>query len=495
MAPTVAQTLRIQQTRHSARWRQTQFLQSALLALVVGLSVAQILATVTSGLLGAVFTYLFVAFVGLQQCYSTQRKLADGNLNVLASIWLAKLGLTVFLLYVGWIPQLDPASSPEWGYDPQRYYQDAFDLSLDDWNTLSNLNYQGIIYYYGVIFYLLGHNPLIAALVNVFVTLLATLYLIRAAYEFKGQPGSRDWTLAYLLLIPEVVWYDVLTSRETLSAALLIFSTVAAGRYIVSTSRISFMATLALVGGGLVGILAVRTTMVLPGILAIVLMAVLLTPQGRFDFLQKALLVLLGISMLLAGPWVQSVIGGYDVDVAEIASGLVAFEKNVASEMEWSDRSAGFLLVPNNTLQAIIYTVPRVVLNIVAPLPNVNISLSDLGNGSWFAWQGLMTAITSVLNVLALPYVMAGFAFAYRHRRVRPGLLVLHISFWALFIAIAGGNMIIHERYRVMSSLFFYACAWQGFVSCARGQVRPYAYGWYASLALGGALFVAYKTF
>ena len=115
---------------------ETQFLLSALL-----LSVALPLFAYTVGnaLFNTVITLLLVTIVGIAICKQTARVLGDPKLDLLATFWLTKLGLTLFLLYAGWIPQLDP-SSGNWGYDPQRYYIDAAELLASDWSPETGSN-------------------------------------------------------------------------------------------------------------------------------------------------------------------------------------------------------------------------------------------------------------------------------------------------------------------------------------------------------------------
>lgn len=467
--------------------------QVLLAALLLVLGLPLLIFTVQIALFNTVLIFIFVLIAGLAFCHATHRKVHDPKLHLLKTFWLIKLGLTLFLLYAGWIPQLDPSTSSSWGYDPQRYFQDAYDLIENGWNPSVGSNYQGIIFYYGAIFYLFGHNPVIPALINAFVTLLGTLYLVRLAYEFKGERGSRDWTLAYLLLIPEVLWYDVMTSRETLTAILILVAALTAGRYIVRSSRVSFASTLLLTGISLGAILAVRTSMAIPVVAAVTLMAIVLRPRKGYGLIPKMLLVVSGMALFTAGPIVQQLTGGYNIDYLRMLMGVQSFEGNVAAQMEWGEKSLGLLLAPNNFWESTLYLSPRMVLYLAAPLPNIAVSVNDLLVGSYYAWQNLMTILTGVLNLLVLPYAMAGFAFAWKHRREQPAPLVLHFAFWMVFIAIAGGNIIIHERYRLMMILLLFACAWLGYTSCTRGQVRRFAYPWFGLLAAGAVFYASYK--
>ena len=124
---------------------------------------------------------VFITIFGIWSCNRTANLLDDRKLKILGSFWLIKVIATLFLLFVGWMPQLDP-SSPLWGYDPQRYYQYGWDLVQRGWDPIGlEQNYQGVIFYYGAIFSIFGHNPVIPAFINAFITLLGTLFLIRCA--------------------------------------------------------------------------------------------------------------------------------------------------------------------------------------------------------------------------------------------------------------------------------------------------------------------------
>lgn len=151
--------------------------------------------------------FIFVSIIGLILCERLKLSLKDSNLKVLRYFWIIKLAVTFILLYGGWIPFLD--QNPGWGYDPQRYYFQAQELIENNWIFLGGLNYIGILYYYGAIFFTFGHNPVIPALVNSFVTLAATLSLISYCYEINIKRQISDWTLVWALLLPEILWSDI----------------------------------------------------------------------------------------------------------------------------------------------------------------------------------------------------------------------------------------------------------------------------------------------
>jgi hypothetical protein len=467
-------------------------IQTVLLLILLGCGLTLLSLTVSVEPLNTLVIFIIVTGLGLWACHKTCIVVVDPKLKVLGTLWLIKIIITLFLLYVGWIPQLDP-SSTSWGYDPQRYFQDAWILIEDGWNPSVGSNYQGIIFFYAAIFYLFGHNPVIPALINAFITLLGTLFLIRGCYSFVPERSGKEWTIAGLLLVPEVLWYDVITSRETMMAVLIIISTFSVGRYLVRVKNVKLATTVLLSGSALIAILAVRTSLAIPVVASIGVMVMLLRSERKTGPFVKILLILLAIAGLAAGALVQQLTGGYDINYQQTFNSIQSFEGNIASYNDWSDNSIGLLIAPNNAWQSVIYLPMRMVLYLAAPLPNVAVSLTELISGSWVAWQNLMTIPTSVMMLLGLPFALAGAAQAWRFRRNQPAPLVLHISFWITFMAVAGGNIIIHERYRVMFTLLLFACMWFGYTRCPRHELKRWALPWFGLLASAAVFYVGYK--
>jgi len=469
-------------------------LQMALLIALFGFGFSLMAATLDEALLITLLLFTFVTISGTWLCNSTMRTLNDRQLRVLPTFWLIKMFATLVLLYLGWIPQLDSSSSASWGYDPQRYYEYSWDLVQNNWNPYTlQQNYQGIMYYYGAIFSVFGRNPVIPALINSYVTLLGTLFLILAAYHFMPVRTHKDWRIAYILLVPEILWYDVMTSRETLMAVMIIASILPLGRYLFSESRSTLTLSLLTTIIFMVGVLAVRTSMILPVFASIVGMVLLVRSRRTSGPFIKAVFLLIVVIALLVGPWVQSQLGGYDIEYLRTLDRLQSFEANVAAQMEWGDQSIGLLLAPSNLWQSLAFLPPRMILYLAAPLPNVAVSISELISGYWGAWQKLMTIPTSMLILLGFPYVLAGTSLAWRVRKAYPTMLILPLTFWITFAAVAGGNIIIHERYRLMFTLLLFACMWIGYTQCRGRQVKRWAVPWFGMLGAGAVLYMVYK--
>lgn len=459
---------------------------------------AALLLFVTSGidhLFNTLLLLLLVTVSGLILCKRTVISLGDTKLQRLGQLWLIKVFATIFILYLGWMPQLDPSSSSSWGYDSQRYYQYSYDLILNDWQPTFGLNYLGIAYYYGSIFALFGRNPFIPALINISVTLIGILFLIRSLYVIFFNRLPSDWRIVYLLLIPEVLWYDVMTSRETLIAILLLAISLVIGKSVAAINhRTALIKTLLLIATLSLAIITTRTSLMISVIVTFGLMVLFVSKRKVSAYVISAFALAIIVAIVHTGSILQETLGGYGFDYAAALSGIQSAEQNIALQMEWwSERSIGLLLMPDNLLQAILFLPFRMVLYLAAPLPKIAVSIPDLVSGSWSAWQSLMTIPTSVLMLLLFPYVLAGTSLAWTVRKVLPGYLIVPIAFWVNFAAVAGGNLIIHERYRLMFTLPFFACDWIGYTRSKQVSVKRWAIPWFGFLSVAALFYLAYK--
>lgn len=463
-----------------------------LLAFLVGANLF-LVATLEQSALQTIVWLTIVSSSGLWLIVRLQYQLADRRLLYLGYVWLGKLVLILFVLYVGWMPEL-PTSHITTGYDPQRYYIQAQELVMNNWSTSGvSLNYVGILYYYGILFALIGHNPVIPALLNVFTTLLATLFLVRVGYEIKAQRGPNDWWLGLAMILPEIMWFDVMTSRETILMALLTVMLLAAGRYWISTRRTPFFPTAVLVGGAGLGVGLLRTSMLLPALGAIGLLFLLLRPQGRRRSIGFLLIGLITI-IVLGAPVLSTGLGSSNFSFVSMGDRLLGGDQYALSaNFTWSEQSFGRLLIPGNPWQAVLFTFPRAAFYLMAPLPGIGFNLTGLLEGRWSNWQSLLMILSSVLNLAFFPLAIASLAHSIRFRREIARNLVFHISYWTLFLAIAAGNYIIQERYRVMASLLLWGCIWLGMTATPRKQIRQWYFVWLLILGLGGVLYIAYK--
>lgn len=462
--------------------------QIVLLALTVMGAWAFLAIRVTEALWQTLALYVGVAIAGVGLITLLSRQLRDRHVQKLGYVFLFKLLALLLILYAGWVPMLDPLST-SFGYDPQRYYFDARTLIDGGFNPAVaraiNVNYPGIIYYYGVIFALIGQNPVIPALVNAFITLLATLLVVRVGYQVKRERGPRDWWLGLGMIVPEVLWFDALTARETLTMALTVISTLSVVGYVIrAPSHRLPVGQAAVLIPALLLLGVVRTPLLVPVMAIGVLSAAIARVSKQQRVAALGLVALVGLVFLLA-PALSVRLGGYDL-------GYRGSLTDDPSQVQWGERSVGRLLTPTSAFQAVTLAVPRILLYLVVPLPRIDFSLSALLRGHWFAWQGLMMSLSSLLYVLLLPLALASLIEAVRHREWRSAL-AFHIPCWTVLLAVAGGSHVIQERYRLPAMLFLWGAVWLG-LGCSGTLLRRVYRYWGALVALGGVLYAGYKV-
>lgn len=421
----------------------------------------------------------------------TAIRLRDDALMKLGYVWAVKLILVLTLLIVGWMPMLDPASSL-FGYDPQRYYFDAETLRLSgfDIRALPILNYTGILYLYGGMFVLFGHNPVAPALVNIFLTLVATLVLVRAGYAAKGVRSPHDWTLGLAMVVPDVIWFDALTSRETLTMSCLTIGILGIGAYFTTSRRPrAYLLIAPVLALTVVGI--VRTTVFFIALAAIGGMYLLAQMSWRRR-LAAIVPVAFFVGLLFVWPQIAQRIGSYNFDIREVLS-IANRASRVLSEegYTWSDRSLGRLLVQQSAAGIVLLSPVRMVAYLIIPFPNVHPDIDGLAAGSWYEWQGLMLALSAVIYIVFVPCAFASLIDVIRRRAGRMSTAI-HLGAWLSLLGAAVGNQIMQERYRVVGILLLWGAIWLGFGSSRRTLLAAYAC-WLIALTAGAAVFFAYK--
>lgn len=436
-------------------------------------------------------TSLLVGFAGvvgvwLINVYSS--RLSDRRVQHLSYLYLFKLVLCLLLVRYAWVPALDQ-NSAIYGYDPQRFYFNAQDLLAGRYSGVAvtdiNLNYAGIVYWYAAQFALFGQNPYIPALTNGLLTLLAVLVMMELAYHLRRKATNYDWCLGLSLIIPEVIWYDCLTARETPVMSLITIASLGIGSSLIARKNWAFLPFVAIAGVGLM-----RTSMLIPIIASSGFLYLLSEkPSAKRSFATGLALASL-LAIVIAAPVISGHMGSYQFDYVEMLTSVLN-RNELIDALSWSQNSIGRLLIPNNPFEAVLFALPRLALYLIAPWPNIGVSWSGLVGGNWGDWQGLFAALSSPLYVLFLPNIIAATldALSQKERRLS---LSFYISYWTVLFAVVGGNQIIHERYRLASSMLFCGCIWVA-RDCPERWIRNIRFVWFGVL-IGGALFyAAYK--
>lgn len=456
---------------------------------VLSLALAWFAASVAQqDLLPTLTLLLVVAFFGVNLISKTSRALHDRQLLRLRPVYFGKLAFLLLALGAFWSARLF-SQAENFGGDQERAYFDAIDLADAHFSlgALPGINYGGILFYYAGLFSVFGSSPFIPALVNSITTLLAALLLIRVGYKIKRDRGRYDWRLGLWIVIPEVLLHDVMTSRDTLAMSLIAISVLSVADYVLGKPRRESSLAIGLLAlPALVMLAAVRTTALIPAVLSIVVL--LFAFRRNFQRLVLIPLLVGSVAVLLGGSYLAVLFGAYqEIDYVALLLAAAAQNVDYLDDFQWSDQSIGRLLIPSNVFEAIIFTFPRLVLYLVAPLPNVSIDWIGLATGNWESWQFMLMLLSSVVYLSLFPYCLASLVEAIK---TRGEALALHIPFWITMFAIAGGNQIIHERYRLMAVPLMWGCIWLG---ARRSLVRQMYYFWFGLLLAGGVFYLLFK--
>ena len=425
---------------------------------------------------------LLTLMVGLIAIYKMSVRLNDVLFLRFAYVFIASLAITLLILGPRWNDHLAAGGARLEG-DQERYYFQASEFARDGFriDKLPSLNYTGVLFIYGALFALAGQNPYAPMLLNTLAVLAATLLLARVGYKIKPKRDRTDWTIGFCLFVPEVLLHCTMPSRDILAMVLLSISVLSAANYLlgIPTPRRAGASALVMIPSLLLlGI--VRTTALIPAVASITIL-LLIDRVGSKRSL--AIVAAPALVILMIAPQLSEYFGGYRLSYAQMIShAVVDPNEQVVDAFNWQPRSIGRLLVPHSTSQAIAFTLPRLIVYILAPLPN----WKGAGVSDWTSLEVLATVTASVLYTALFPLVLGSF----RHGRA---VVMFHIPFWMTMLAVASGTPLIHERYRVMAIPFFIGCAWLGRMATRRQLAWSYAL-WGGILLIGGTAAAAYKT-
>lgn len=441
------------------------------------------------GLIRTSLLLIFVAMAGLVLVHGLSRRVGDPSIRCLAYYHLLKIPVVLCILFWGWVPDLHPSTADS-GYDPQRYYYQAAELFTpgQHYDLLSSINYAGILYYYGSIFFLLGHNPAAPALMNCLTTLVAALVILEACYLVapRGWRGSR---CALVILLPELLWYDAITSRESLTMALLVCGTLPWGMFLLSPKqRTRPIAHVILPTMCLMALGFVRTSMLLPASMVIAGLFVTFSLRSRYRTPAMLALLLVGVTVWIL-PRIISQLRSFDFGY--LAAWRDLRELLSSDAITWSDRSLGQRLVANTLWQEIAYAPLRTALYLIIPLPSITFDWTGLRQGEWQHWQNFLATLSSAIYLYTLPYAVTATYASLTQPTHRPRLLIF-LPCWLLLVAVAVGNAIFVARYRIMVVALFWAGVSLYTRDCRRSHL-VFSLLWWCAVIAGGVIYVQYK--
>ncbi len=395
------------------------------------------------------WTYLFLEhfFVVFFSWYLIVKILRKENLSIKNRYYqLFMIGYIVALivLHYVWTPKLDP-SREDWGFDPTRYYYYASEL-LRNGDISYGLNYKGVVYFYLWVFKIFTLDPLVPLYINVLLSLTATLYIARWLGNAKTIKH-----FAWLLVIPEIIAFNMMSSREILCMASVSIFVVkyAELRKEVTKSNI-FILSLAILFA-----VFIRPPM---GVIAIFAVSLhMLFASGKKMARNIIISVLLG-GIVFTGLYFSQSLGSQsnaDSMQERVAQGMSG-EGNLLSRSA-SRSGLTAMLIPHNPVEYFVFGVIRSVVYVIPPPdlirnPAASFSFSDIS-----VYVNLSTIFMFIL-ALAVYRGIRKYSILDINQKILA--LVLIVFFFSVGITVTG---VIQVRYRIVYDLFYF-----GFAICMK---------------------------
>jgi len=411
-------------------------------------------------LIHSVFSQIFLSSILFWYLNVNLKKFSHQAIFIVFLFFLIKLFLIYIVIFFYWSPIL----KLNIGYDPIRYWIQSDNLILQGFNTdWISLNYAGILFYYAFIKITFGNNLLIVGLVNSIISTIAIVEILKIFIKNFGNffEDTRLKYLVFVFLIPEVVFYESISARESIISTLYIFIYIFVYKFFFENKYILLNIILFLIT--FVLIISIRATMTIPIFLSVLTIAFL---KGyKLQFKKNLIILFLSFIFLLLSDYVVTLFGGNSNSILSLFLSSFDQSKNIAGSgnFDLSNNSISNLLLPDNFFEAIIYLPIRMLMYLISPFPNFTYFFIEFITGDFTHLQNIYVIFSSILYIIAIPYLIMGFLYFFFKTTDNYNVQSIFIFYFFLIVAISGGNLILHDRYRAMSSILFFICSIIGF--------------------------------
>lgn len=368
------------------------------------------------------------------------------------SIYLMGFFICLFLLDVCWVPNL-PSNSPDWGFDPQRYYsyvQEVLEKGYYDGWVGSGMN--GIVYFYALIFKIFGCHPLVPLYMNSILALTSVLMLFKM---FEKNVYVKPYCVAFLLLIPEFLYYNIMISKDTLCQYGLIFILYEFYRYY----KIRKLKNLFYLIVSFILVIVIRSPYAIAALGAIVLFLLFFSPN--FSLVKKIMILIIMLLAILIGLSYVNILSSSDSMTNDWGTRIEDTMTGKMNAMEGGSALAAFL-TPNNIVEVIIFGFIR---SIAYLSPTGYYRFFD--DPSWYTFAGLTTLLTGIITFGMIFIVFQYIIKVYRNRNDKLSLLLLFFLFTLFLTGFSTPNF-IHSRYRVTYEILYFMLAILSYVELGK---------------------------
>lgn len=380
--------------------------------------------------------------------------------NKFFSLYLIGFLISLFLLGLCWTPNLPP-NSPDWGFDPQRYYRYAQEVLkngyYEGW-VGSGMN--GIVYFYTFVFRILGCHPLIPLYLNSILALTSVLMLLNV---FKERFRAKAHYLALLFFIPEIQYYNVMVSKDILCQYGVVFILYEFYKY-YSLRKINNLIILFI---AFLMVMLIRFPYAIAALFAIILF--LLFFSDKFSFAKKIMVLLVMSGVALYGLSKISILSASDAVAIDWGT---LINETMTGKMN-AEEGGSFLtaaLTPHNVWEVFVFGIIRSVAYLFPPL---YIRFFDQQN--WYTFAGTTYILTGLVASVVIIVVFQYIIHTFKNKEPKAILLVM---FFLILLFLTGFSTphFIHHRYRATYEMLYFMLVILSYVDLGKrkfiGQIR-----------------------
>lgn len=355
--------------------------------------------------------------------------------------FVMSLFISLLLLTFAWTPFLS-ITNTNWGFDPQRYYYYASQI-IEKGNYTLGLNYTGVVYFYVLVMKILGVDPLVPLFVNSLLTLTAVLLIVKNV-PFEKQTSIENF--AFLLLIPEIIYFNIMPSREILCMAMIVFIIVSFVKYFKDRKKLLLFILLF----EFLFLFLIRPPFAFSAFLSIFIF-LLFFSQRKMGLLTILILVLFTV---IVGGQLSSTLGSVNdaSSMQESITNKIDGRNEQNTNFNYNENSLAAKLIPNNAIEFVIFGVVR---SFVYLFPSPSTFLSLLYMKSAYDLGDVLVNITSLMMMFLIPIIYVGLKKIRKENNIVQMIGITFLVFW-IIIGAFNTNM-IHVRYRVVYDVLYFS--------------------------------------
>lgn len=410
---------------------------------------------------------------------------SKGDKTILCRFYYISFIIGLIILKIGWTPFLAEANNQNWGFDPQRYY--SYSIQLIETGTYQGwAGFFGIFYLFAEIMKVTFYDPLVPLYINTLLSLWGAILLSKYCNINNFECNLNIKYFCWLLLIPEVLYYNTMESRETFcmfTSVLMIYS------FFKFQEKRKLKYAISLLTGILLGayIRATFTFTVLLGIITYVLLY-----SKRIGTIAKFMSVTAIIGAMIVASQLSflSAADGLEDYYAEQMSNNIAGKAGEFDGWEYGSNSISHLLIPSSPAQILPFGILR---SFIYVLPGADIFKRLFNPDDAGEFVGASSSITGFILSFFVPLI---FPFIWKNRKSnRENVKLLSVVFLAMFFMIGFSHAnFVHHRYRIFYDSVYFALGILSLSYYDKATIKRYVMRWYSAIFCLAIAYFIYKT-